>query len=610
MGSVHNPAIIAHSPYVNSRLPASNRLTLSIQRVAYEGQVMSDQLPPMQADDLHAAGALPASHMPAAARLHKRKSNLSVSPISAPPQLVHRPSSKRKKYIEGTSSTSAPISDLATQYSGRILGRQDTAPTRPQRLSDASAFLWNHQTNPPPGLEPPVPDVLPHTDLCYCLSCPCYICGVLASSHQLAEIPQHIMNQIDPSFTPLRSLEQRVHKGVLGVPPEIIHQVCEYLDEGDLGNFRRTSKRHAMIGDEHMFRQGTLRIHLHPDHFDRLQAIAMSPMTCQRIRTFELVGGQHGFFTMLFPSVYRVDPGEDQRLYSKLQLQSCIQHLTNLEAFEMRINTQQDRFLTPDTHFRLSEQMHFLLYDVQSVPSMNIRYLKMECVGWQSPCCVGSRLSKDAFNLKVLEDAAGRLLRLDLTVQPHPQHPEMTQCHPLAHYLQFATNLEELKLSFGKRGLPRLVDLGEVCRLTWSHLRSVDFNYAKVSQQDLLTFFEAHSDLKEVRLGSMVLREGRWTTAIERMSRVLPKLEMINFSGILHDTRLFETRTFLCGDSLTHWAHQAVVQKQRGPPIVYPPDPLTVAQALLRRDRGLQQQRRAAGLSCDLCKTCGQLKHH
>ena len=428
-------------------------------------------------------------------------------------------------------------------------------------------------------------------------------------SFVMAEIPWDVLNKIYSSFPPLEPPKLPVQKGLEDVPPEIVHRVCEYLDEQDVGSFRRSTQKHAAIGDEHMFRQGILRFRLDPDHFDRLRAISENPMICQRIRTLELGGEKHGFYKLLFQSVYRVDPGEDQRLYSKLQLQDCIRHLTNLTAIEMRIDAQQDPLLTPDTHYRLSEQMHFLLSDIQSVPSMDIKYLRMEGVGWQSPCCVGARLSKAGSNLKVLEDAARRLLRLALTVQPHPQDPEMTQCRPLAHYLHSATNLEELKLKFGEKGLPRFVDLGEVCRLRWSHLRSVDLTYAKVLQQDLLSFFEAHSDLKEVRLGSMVLRGGRWTTAIDGMSQVLSKLEKITFSGILHDTRLLETRTFLCGDSLTHWARQAVVKKRRGPAIAYPPDPMAVAQALLRRDREAQEQRRAAGLSCDLCKSCGQLEH-
>lgn len=570
---------------------------------------MYKQLPPMRTDNLHAACIPPASHMPAAARLHKRKSDVSVSPISPHPLLVHRPSSKRNKCLEEKSSTTAPISNLATQYS-EILGRQDAAPPRAQPLLNVSALSWNSQANPQPSMEFAVHNMLPEPEFCHGSACPCRICATPDPSHQMAELPWYVMNEMYPSFPSLKSPKLPFRNGMKNVPPEIIHRVCEYLGERDLGNFRRTTKRHAVIGDDHMFPHGTLHFHLHPDHFDRLQTIAKSPIICKRITTLRLVGSQHGFFRLLSPTVYCLDLGEDQRLYSRLQLQDCIQNLTNLTAIEIRIDVMQYPLLTPDTYHRLSEQMHFMLSDIQSVPSMNIEYLKMRCIGWQSPCCVGARLSRGWSNITVLEDAADRLVRLDLMVLPHPQDLEMNQCQSLAHYLRFATNLEELKLRCGMRGLPRLVDLGEVCRLRWSHLRTVDLECGKIHQRDLLSFFEAHGDLKEVRLGSIVLREGRWTTVIERMSHMLPRLEKIQLSGILHDTRLLETRTFLCGDRLTRWAHQAVVQKQRGPPVVYPPDPLAVAQALRLRDRGFQAQRRAAGLSCDLCKSCGQLKHY
>lgn len=608
MEFVRNSVRMDQSSHVDFSGYSHHSMALSNSQCALRGRGMADQPLSMHTGEPHAARASHAYNVTAAVALQKRKSDYTTSPTSAHAfQPRHYPWQKRRKSNNGPLLTVGPSPPLLSSHSGGTMGRYDATSPGSRPYLKASSLSWKNQNEPAMVLKSTVPGMSPDTQLGQVSFCACNLCMPPGLFQQIIGIPRMLLNETYLALQHSNPVNSPV--GLQDLPAEIIHRVCDYLNQHDLGHFRCTTQKHATVGDEYLFRHGTLRLQLRPDHFDRLLAISKHPMICRRITRLELIGDEHGLSRLTFPESSWFDPEEKHRVYSGGLFQGCIRQLTNLEAIEMRVNSDQCPSMTPGIHYKMSEQMYCLLSDIQNVPVVNIKYLRIQGIGWQCPCCVGAHLIRDGLNLNVLESAAHRLLRLDLTINFPLQDARAAQCLPLVHYLHFARNIEELKLKFGRRGLPVSVDLGEICRLRWSHLRTLDLRHAAVLQRDLLSLLEAHSDLKELRLGSIILRGGRWTTAFESMTQSLTKLEKIRLGGILSDTRLHQTRTFLCGKSLNSFAHQAIVEKRHGGPIHYPPDPLALAQLVVRKEREIQEHRKAAGLSCDLCQTCGRLQH-
>lgn len=287
-------------------------------------------------------------------------------------------------------------------------------------------------------------------------------------------------------------------------------------------------------------------------------------------------------------------------------------HFTNLEPIEMRVDNELCPFIDGLVQIKMFEQMHSILSDILVVPGINITSLKMEGVSWYNPCCDAWPREDDP-NLQILLWAAPRLTHLDLTIGPCYGSADTValavQFNFLKYYLYYTPNLQELKLNFGKEPSRRVANIGQIFQYRWSHLRVVDISHAEVSIQHLLSFCEAHNNLEHVRLCSITLKGGTWPAAFESMSGSLMCLDSITTSGIFGDAQLIQTNSVLCGDNLNHYARQEIVNRRRVGPFAYPLDPRAFGLFVARDDLRVRQRRRAHGLPCVSCKTCGQLQH-
>lgn len=597
MCNISNPSVKAHP---HTKKPQRSIDYLKSSSVQTRGSI-HNRSPPIQADGIQSPSSRQTS---AIMRRPKRKESFGVPPSPQQNSKHGHPCTSKKRKCNGNSPTSTPTSDSRNQDWGKVSDGGDALSSTAQRETSRFDVVQSYQSPQTSTTDISIPYIMEYPQQ----SNEYGFCTSHSAANQFRGLPWNHSSDFLPSVPPPEPPGPRVQLHLQDLPPEILHRVCEHLEKEDVKNFRLTAEIHADIGDEHMFRQGILRLQIDADHFERLRKMSENPMICRAIKLLEISGYRHAFAKLVNHVAFQTRFRLNGRYYSDSV--ECIGQFRNLKTVEMRINIDRVALLDPSWRRNLSRQMHGMLSDIQSLPCIHIRYLKYEGVGWQSPCCVGAHLSPDAFNFKVFENAAERLLRLELTMTPQPSDPEMNRCQALVHYLQYARNLEEIKLTLGKKeGVPFYASLDDFLRLRLSRLRSMDISFGTFAELDLLSFLVVHSALKELRLGFMILREGTWTTAVGTMAQILPSLNKISFWGQLSDTRLMESRTTLCGESLNSWAHRIAVLKQPGLNVAYPANPLAVALAAAQRDRQAQRARRAAGLHCPLCESCGQIEH-
>jgi len=333
-------------------------------------------------------------------------------------------------------------------------------------------------------------------------------------------------------------------------------------------------------------------------------------MICREIKTLRVVGNTTDLKSMVDRRRQSYDLGEEYRLYSWSIFHHCVRQLVNLESIELLLGRpkQPERFERYLEAIR-SLQMSFLLYDIQASPSLRVKSLKSKAAFWNSPLCIGLEKTKNLASLQPIINSVGFLSALEVKLTAVDPGHMAIQVDRLQHFLFFARNLETLTLNFGVSDqlvLDPLYDFGQMLHSKYHRLRSISLSCGNILQWVLLEFLEVHDTLRELRLGSMHLRGGRWHTLINRMAGSQLALEKIQFSGELVDGWLLANGAMMCGEHATPTAEEIVVHQRGGQ--------LTIAsdqsmQESLDLDREAKERREAAGLPCDLCETCGRLEH-
>lgn len=376
-----------------------------------------------------------------------------------------------------------------------------------------------------------------------------------------------------------------------------------------------TDSRYAAIGDEYLFQHGVLRLCLHVECFTRLQAISNNPMICQRITTLEVDGDYTGLQSWLACPLWPLCPmyiRRGYRLYSQAYFQGCIRKLANLKSIKLRASTVvQLGILDQQFIYMLLEQITFLHYDIQVSVGMEVQLLKSDNLYWTNPCCRDLDMFRRSGSIQRTLLAADRLTCLDVSLRVIDKLSTKMQMDQLMEFLESTPNVEDLRLNFGsldRHKIARGTDFGRIWSLEFKHLRLVEFSYGKVAYADLLDFLLSQPvTLKEIRLGDLRLRSGRWDTFINTMSVSQLVLEKFLLFGRLSDTLLRANEMWLCGAHTTPMAEEVVVNPQ-GALLIYPRD----MQGSVRRAQSLDSEIRArrafAGLPCDRCATCRMLK--
>ena len=171
------------------------------------------------------------------------------------------------------------------------------------------------------------------------------------------------------------------------------------------------------------------------------------------------------------------------------------------------------------------------------------------------------------------------------------------------------SELRNLVIDFGMTSVNAPWDISYVCELTFNHLRSVRFSNLSASQQKLLQFFEHHTKLQDIQIGTMLLVNGSWTRSIHAMSRILPGLKNIKFSGLQIFMRcegVYE-EGYICSDSLN-----AYIKKFTWRSVGLEPSPRErlATVEMLCQERSVRKKKAAAGnlWAGDICDTCGFLE--
>ena len=375
---------------------------------------------------------------------------------------------------------------------------------------------------------------------------------------------------------------------IYSLPPELIGQILAKLEQGDIMNFRWASRQSACHGLQYLFKKGKARLSLCREIGYGIDTLTKKNVSW-RIKDLEVYGD------MKEESLEIVENPDLILFFDKTMFWKwdSVHTLHNIRRLELRLQPRLDipvyiRLAASNLMFRF---LVHLLIEHRS-PIVNLRIVH---VGWWIRYEEGTTLMKAISNFKSFE------LLGDLGSPDY--YGDILSC------LQSMTELRNLVIDFGTTSVNAPWDISYICELTFDHLRSVRFSNLSASQQKFLQFFEHHTELQDVHIGTMLLANGSWTQSIHAMSRILPGLKNIKFSGLQIFSRsegVYE-EGYICSNSLNAyikkftWPIVGLERRARE---------RRVTVEMICQERSIRKKKAAAENLCagDICGTCGFLQ--
>ena len=366
------------------------------------------------------------------------------------------------------------------------------------------------------------------------------------------------------------------------LPSELIGQILDNLDHGDVANFRGVNRVCASYGLQYLFKKGKARLSLCREMGYCMDTLVKKEVSW-RIKGLKLCGD------MKHESLELVQNPEGIPF---LKDWGSVHTLHNLRSLELRL--QPRREIPLSIHLAASNLVfHFLLH-LLNMHRSPIRNLRIVHVGWWI------RYKKDTTLMK----AISKIQSFELVghLDSPNYYGDVSSC------LSSMNELRNLVIDFGMTSVNAPWDISHVCELTFDHLRSVHFSNLSTSEQKLLQFFEHHPKLQDVHIGTMLLVDGSWTRSIHVMARILPGVRNIKFSGLqifMRDEGAYE-ECYICSNSIN-----AYIRKFTWPRIGLKRrvGERRVTAEMLCQERSIREQKAAAGdlWAGDICGTCGFL---
>ena len=367
------------------------------------------------------------------------------------------------------------------------------------------------------------------------------------------------------------------------LPPELIGVILANLEHRDVTSFRLVCRECASHGLPYLFNKGRARLSLCREVGYGMDTVTKKEISW-RIKDLELCGDMQEECLEIvqnseyFPSHKRWHSGHT---------------LHNLRSLELRL---QPRFEIPvRIHLAASKLVFSLLLHLLIMHRSPIINLRIVHVGWWERYKEGTTLMEAISKLESFQ-LVGHL--------DSPNH-----YGDVLSYLPSMNELRNLVIDFGLESVNALWDMSYICELTFDHLHSVHFSNLSTGEQKLLRFFEHHSKLQDVHIGTMLLVNGSWTQSIHAMSRILPDLKNIKFSGLQSFRRgegIYE-EGYICSNSLNAyikkftWPMVGLEHRARERPVTV---------EMLCQERSIRDEKAAAGNSWtrEICGTCGYLQ--
>ena len=308
-------------------------------------------------------------------------------------------------------------------------------------------------------------------------------------------------------------------------------------------------------------------------------------------------------FVCIFQGAVKEEDDIDS--FPPIKFQNSLCKFKNLESMEMRLLEGAQPSST-DEQLKLriiSESMFFLLFFAHKAPDISIVNQKLINMIWIDSYETALKLCGDPQTSEIVrKELALQLRRFELG----PRGPEVETMPSLFIYLRYAVNLEELTVDFGYRNHAFKGNFDWISDLKMPYLRSVHFTNGRITQYDLLAFFNKHENLKSVHLDSVSLRNGSWTDTIHELSRIRPKIENIEFSGKMPYDDTVE-RACVCGRVIN-----AYIELVSWPSVGLMRPPRTRLSSIeeMNKERMLRRKREDAGVlgPKGICDSCGLLK--
>ena len=367
------------------------------------------------------------------------------------------------------------------------------------------------------------------------------------------------------------------------LPPELIGLILANLEHRDVANFRLVRRECASHGLPYLFKKGKARLSLCREVGYRMDTITKKDISW-RIKDLELCGDMKDQCLEIIQN--------PEHFHSQEYCHSG-HTLHNLRSLELRLQPRPE--IPVCIHLAASKLLFCFLLHLLIMHSSPITNLRLVHVGWWGSYKEGTTLM----------EAISKLERFELV--GHLDSPNYYG--DVLSYLSSMNELKNLVIDFGMESVNGLWDITYICELTFDHLHSVHLSNLSTSEQKLLRFFEHHPKLQDVHIGTMLLVNGSWTQSIHAMSRLLPDLKNIKFSGLQSFRRgegVYE-EGYICSNSLNAyikrftWPIVGLVHRARERPVTV---------EMLCQERSIRDKKAATGNSWtrEICGTCGYLQ--
>ena len=368
------------------------------------------------------------------------------------------------------------------------------------------------------------------------------------------------------------------------LPPEIIGHILAKLEHGSIANFRLASRHCACYGLEYLFTKGKAQLNFCGELDYGMDTIANKNVSW-RIKKLKLYGDMK---EQLYGECRNLG---HIHLHDRHIVSESLHRLNNLQSLELQLERQPKIPLR--IHSNTSSQMSSFLRHILIMHRSPIIDLSMLNVG------LWVRYEKNTELAKAISNFEKFTLLGDLD--------SGNRYDDICPHLQSMAGLKELVIDFGATSVNEPWDMSYLCGMKFDHLRFVSFSNVCASKEILLQFFQSHTKLEDVRIGTMLLLDGSFPRTIHAMAKILRDLRNIKFSGVQCFTGGEDVyRGYVCSNSLNayikHFAWKVVRLDSQA-------RERRVTEEMLYQERNARMRKAADGVlgAGDICSTCGYL---
>ncbi|KAI4861197.1 hypothetical protein F4820DRAFT_74657 [Hypoxylon rubiginosum] len=354
---------------------------------------------------------------------------------------------------------------------------------------------------------------------------------------------------------------------------ELVRQICSYMGEHDVTNFRLVCKAYSNVGAEYI-RPANLFMFMTNNYFEKLVTLSSSNQLARGLTSLEYApitlypliydetdyerftigayddddfrpppGGYHRYSTLLDEQDSIMKEDKDYQLFL-----SALPRFPRLRDFTLYCGDiwtviDMKGIMDECNEFRYSTDLinldagsrHFgALLRALSDAKVHLETLTVVHIGWQF-------FDQDT-QLHTIFQPIANLKSLDLTIDPRSDYDRNTNCRefmrtgPLRKCLPTITKLHSLNISFdsvdstnynpeaedGQRLRYAPLDQVLPSGFTWTHLTSLSLYNIDSERQELLGFLLQHKEtLRELSLQNIYLRSTSWIPLLDAMRREL-----------------------------------------------------------------------------------------